>query len=150
VSEMTGEDIPMLKPMSSDSNGAKTWFFSMPFFEDDFMPSVTVSDKWFAASTSKTQAVDLINKAEAGGESGKGLKFYLNFTALAQYADEMLAMADKNSAAIFTSESDLDEFNSNKAMVREVIDACNEFDSLTWTSAKENGMIRGTIHFKTK
>jgi len=150
VSEMTGEDIPMLKPMSSDSNGAKTWFFSMPFFEDDFMPSVTVSDKWFAASTSKTQAVDLISKAEAGGEAGKGLKFYLNFTALAQYADEMLAMADKNSAAFFTSESDLDEFNSNKAMVRDVIDACNEFDSLTWTSAKENGMIRGTIHFKTK
>ena len=150
VSEMAGEEIPMQKPMSSEKNDMTTWFFPFPFFQDDFLPSVTVSDKWFAASTSKTQAVDLIGKAEVGGEAGKGLQFYVNFTALTQYADEMLTMVDKNSAAIFTSEYDLKVFNSNKAEIKEVIDACKEFDSLTWTSAKENGMIRSTMHFKTK
>ncbi len=150
VSEMNGAEIPMQKPMSSEKNDMTTWFFPFPFFQDDFLPSVTVSDKWFAASTSKTQALDLIGKAEAGGETGKGLQFYVNFTALTQYADEMLAMVDKNSAAVFTSEYDLKDFNRSKAEIKEVIDACKEFDSLTWTSAKENGMIRSTIHFKTK
>ena len=150
VSEMAGEEIPMQKPMSSEKDNMTTWFFPFPFFQDDFLPSVTVSDKWFAASTSKTQAVDLISKAEAGGETGKGLQFYVNFTALTQYADQMLKVVDKNSAAIFTSEFDLKEFNNNKAQIKEVIAACEEFDSMTWTSAKENGRIRSTVHFKTK
>ncbi len=92
----------------------------------------------------------MINKAEAGGESGKGIRFYVNFTALTQYADQMLAVVDKNSAAIFTDEDALTDFNSNKVEFKEIIDACAEFDSLTWSSAKENGMVRSTIHFKTK
>ena len=150
VSEMTEEKIPMQKPMSSEKDDMTTWFFPFPFFQDDFLPSVTLNDKWFAASTSKTQAIDLINKAEAGGESGKGIRFYVNFTALTQYADQMLAVVDKNSAAIFTDENALTDFNSNKVEFKEVIDACAEFDSLTWSSAKENGMTRSTIHFKTK
>ncbi len=86
----------------------------------------------------------------AGGETGKGLQFYLNFTALTQYADEMLAMVDKNSAAIFTSEYEIKDFNRSKGQIKEVIDACKEFDSMTWISAKENGMMHSTMHFKTK
>ncbi|MBG7607090.1 MAG: hypothetical protein IZT59_03535 [Verrucomicrobia bacterium] len=150
VSEMSEKEIPMPKRTSSESNGAKTWYYQMPFFDDNFMPSVTVSDNWFAASTSKTQALELIGKAEAGGKTGKGLQFYLNFTALTQYADEMLAMVDKNSAAIFTSEYELKGFNRSKGQIKEVIDACKEFDSMTWISAKENGMMHSTMHFKTK
>lgn len=150
VSEMAGEKIPMQKPMSSEKNDTVTWFFPFPFFQDDFLPSITLSDKWFAASTSKTQATDLINKAEAGGENGSGVRFYVNFTALSQYADEMLTVVEKNSAEIFTKEYDLENFNRYKAEIKEVIDACAEFDSLTWRSVKENGTIRRTIHFKTK
>ncbi len=150
VSEMSGEEIPMQKPMSSEKNDVTTWFFPFPFFQDDFLPSVTVSDDWFAASTSKTQAVDLIGKAGMGGETGEGIRFYVNFTALTGYADEMLKVVDKNAAAVFTSEYDLKEFNRNKAEIKEVIDACKEFDSLTWTSTKENNVVRGTMHFKTK
>ncbi len=150
VSEMTGEKIPMQKPISSEKDGMTTWFFSFPFFQDDFMPSVTVSDKWFAASTSKTQAQDLIGKAEAGGETGQGVEFYVNFIALTQYADEMLKMADKNSAVIFKSEFELGDFNDNKAQTAQVIAACKEFDSLKWTSRVESGVMRNSVHFKTK
>ena len=150
VSEMAEEEIPMQKPMSSEKDDMITWFFPLPFFQDDFLPSVTLNDKWFAASTSKTQAIDLINKAAAGGESGKGVRFYVNFTALTQYADQTLAMVDKNSAAIFTDENDLEDFNRAKVNIKDAIDACGEFDSLTWSSAKENGMHHSTIHFKTK
>ena len=67
VGEMTGQQIPMQKPISSEKGGNTTWFFPLPFFTDDFLPSVTVGDKWFVASSSKNQALDLIAKADAGG-----------------------------------------------------------------------------------
>ena len=82
ISEMTGEEIPMQKPISSDKNNNTTWFFPMPFFTDDFLPSVTVGDKWFVASTSKNQALDLITKADAGGETRDGFWLCMNFKAL--------------------------------------------------------------------
>ncbi|MEP2774605.1 MAG: hypothetical protein ABJQ29_06420 [Luteolibacter sp.] len=150
ASEMSGEQIPMQKPISSDKDGMTTWFFSFPFFQDDFLPSVTVSDQWFAASTSKLQAVDLIGKAAAGGEAGNGLEFYVNFNALTDYADLMLAVADKNSATLFPNEYKLERFNREKVEYKEVIDACREFESLTWTAKKENGYVRNSMHFKTK
>lgn len=150
VSEMAGEKIPMQKPVSSEKDGMTTWFFSFPFFQDDFMPSVTVSDQWFAASTSKTQAQNLISKAAAGGEAGNGVKFYVNFNALTNYADEMLAIVDKNSAEMFTDEFALENFNSEKADFKKVIDACRDFDSLNWTIRKEGGLMRSSVHFKTK
>ena len=150
ISEMVGKNIPMKKPMSSESNGMTTWFVPFDFVQDDFVPSVTLNDRWFAASTSKTQSIALINKAEAGGQKGEGLQFYVNFTALADYADEMLAMADKNSADLFTEQSVVADFNLKKVEIQEVIDACREFDSLKWIAREENGYIRNTIHFKTK
>ena len=64
----------MQKPMSSDKDGSTTWFFPMPFFNDDFLPSVTVNDNWFAASSSKLQAVDLLDKAAKGGKPGNEIQ----------------------------------------------------------------------------
>ncbi|MDP4626357.1 MAG: hypothetical protein NWT08_14630 [Akkermansiaceae bacterium] len=150
ASEMFDVDIPMQKPISSDKDGMTTWFFSFPFFQDDFLPSVTVSDDWFAASTSKLQAVDLIGKAAAGGEAGNGMEFYVNFNALTDYADMMLAVVEKNKDSIFTNEYDLGDFNRNKEGYKEIIEACRDFDSLTWTAKKENGYVRNSMHFKTK
>ena len=150
VGEMTGQKIPMQKPVSSEKDGMTTWFFSFPFFQDDFMPSVTVSDKWFAASTSKTQAQDLVAKAAAGGEAGNGVVMHVNFNALTSYADNMLAVVDKNSAEIFTEDSKLEEFNSEKEQMKKVIDACRDFDSMDWTIRKEGGLMRSSVHFKTK
>lgn len=150
VSEMAGEKIPMQKPVSSEKDGMTTWFFSFPFFQDDFMPSVTVSDQWFAASSSKTQAQDLVSKAAAGGEAGNGVKFHVNFNALTDYADEMLAIVDNNSAELFTDEFKLESFNRDKADLKKAIDACREFDSLDWTIRKEGGLMRSSVHFKTK
>jgi hypothetical protein len=150
VSEMAGEKIPMQKPISSEKDGMTTWFFAFPFFQNDFLPSVTVSDDWFAASTSKTQAQDLMSKAQAGGEAGQGVEFYVNFNAITGYADEMLDVVDRNSAELFKSEYDLKEFNDNKAEIKKVIAACSEFESLNWTIRKESGNMHSSIHFKTR
>lgn len=150
MSEMTGEKIPMQKPISSEKDSMTTWFFSFPFFQDDFLPSVTVSDDWFAASTSKTHATDLMTKAAAGGETGEGVKFYVNFNAITSYAKDMLQMVDKNAADIFPEESAAADFKEGKAQMESLIKACDEFDSMTWTSRKQSGIVHSSIHIKTK
>lgn len=150
VSEMADEKIPMQKPISSEKDGMTTWFISFPFFQDDFLPSVTLSDEWFAASTSKTQATDLMQKAAAGGAKGEGVKFHMNFNVLSNYADEMLNMVDGNADVIFKNEWELESFNREKEMMKKMIEASRDFESLTWDVRKEDGQVRSRIHFKTK
>lgn len=150
ISEMSGEDIPMQKPISSDKDGMTTWFFSFPFFQDDFLPSVTVSDDWFAASTSKTQATDLMSKAKAGGADGEGIKFYVNLGTITTYAQEMLDMVDRNAAEILPGEFAVEEFKEDKEEMQALIDACREFESLNWTASKKDGILHNSIHFRMK
>jgi len=142
ISEMTGEDIPMQKPISSDKDGFTTWFFSMPFFNDDFMPSVTVGDKWFAASTSKNQALDLVNKADKGGETRNGLWFTVNFNALRKFSTETVKMLDKNKEDLGMDADDLK--NATK-----IIEAMEDMDKLTVHARRESGVLRSSVHFKT-
>ena len=147
VSEMTGEKIPMQKPISSDKGGFTTWFFSLPFFSDDFMPSVTVGDKWFVASTSKNQALDLVNKAAKGGETTTGVTFTINFKAMRKFSAETLKMLDKNSAAIFgegTVPAD------KMATAKQLIEAMDDLDKLTMTARREAGVLRTSVHLKTR
>ena len=147
ISEMTGEKIPMLKPISSEKDGNTTWFFSMPFFNDDFMPSVTVGDKWFAASTSKNQALDLITKAAKGGETRTGLWFAMNFKAMQKFSRETLKVVEKNSTAIFGEEGMSPDQLKNAA---DLISAMDAMDKLTVHARREGGVLRSSVHFKTR
>lgn len=149
VSEMTETKIPMQKPISSEKDGMITWFISMPFFQDDFLPSVTVSDDWFAASSSKVQALDLMGKAALGGEKGDGVKFRVNFNLLSDYADEMLKALDKNAEQIFKDEDDRAEFQAEKSTYLKWIEASREFDVLKWDIRKEGDLVRSRVHIKT-
>ncbi|MEO7099325.1 MAG: hypothetical protein ABI162_08180 [Luteolibacter sp.] len=146
VSEMVGKDIPMQKPLSSEKNGLVTWFFPMPFFNEDFLPSVTVGDQWFAASTSKNQALDLISQATAGGETRDGLWFSMNFKALQTYAEETYRIVDENAEAItgapFTPEQ--------KKHAKDAIKTLSDLDKLTVHSRREGAVLRSSIHFKTR
>lgn len=146
VSEMTGQKIPMQKPISSEKNGNTTWFFAMPFFTDDFLPSVTVGDKWFVASSSKNQALDLIAKADTGGETRDGFWFSMNFKALQKYASETYTLIDANAEAL-TGGSQTDQQKKN---VRNAIAALSDLDNLTVHSRREAGVLRSSVHFKTK
>lgn len=143
VSEMLGQDIPMQKPISSDKDGFTTWFFSMPFFNDDFMPSVTVGDKWFAASTSKNQALDLVNKAAKGGETRNGLWFTVNFEALRKFSDETVKMLDQNKDSLGIDSEDL-------KTAGKFIAAMDEMEKLTVHARREGGALRTSVHFKTR
>jgi len=151
ASAMAGKEIPMQKPLSSEKNGFITWFFPMPFFNDDFLPSVTVGDKWFAASSSKTQSLDLLGQATAGGATSTGLTFTVNFKALQAYSKETLKVVDENAAAIFGTETDAAaEFAANKEKIRKAIETLDDMDSLSVSARREGGVLRSTLHFKTR
>ena len=146
VSKMTGQKIPMQKPISSEKNGNTTWFFAVPFFTDDFLPSVTVGDKWFVASSSKNQALDLIAKADTGGETRDGLWFSMNFKALQKYLTETYTLIDDNAEALM-GESQTDQQKKN---VKDAITALSDLDNLTVHSRREAGVLRSSVHFKTR
>jgi hypothetical protein len=146
VSEMTGQKIPMQKPISSEKNGNTTWFFAVPFFTDDFLPSVTVGDKWFVASSSKNQALDLIAKADTGGETRDGFWFSMNFKALQKYLTETYTLIDDNAEALM-GESQTDQQKKN---VKNAIAALSDLDNLTVHSRREAGVLRSSVHFKTR
>lgn len=146
VSEMTGQKIPMQKPISSEKNGNTTWFFAMPFFTDDFLPSVTVGDKWFVASSSKNQALDLIGKADTGGGTRDGFWFSMNFKALQNYATETYTLVDDNAEAL----TGVPLTDQQKKNIKNVIATLGDLDNLTVHSRREAGKLRSSVHFKTR
>lgn len=150
VSELAGKDIPMQKPMSSERNGYTTWFISMPFFNDDFVPSVTVGDKWFIASTSKLQALELA--ADAGKEPSSRTGFYLNLRLdpLRSFGSEWLKLVDENAPAVFADKEEaLEQFKEKKKDIEKAILALGDFESVTTHVRREGGQLRASVHFKT-
>jgi hypothetical protein len=151
VSEMSGKEIPMQKPISSEKNGYMTWFMSLPYFNDDFVPSVTVGDKWFAASTSKNRALELLGNADKGGAGRSGLWLKVNIKAMREGAVETFKLLDENADTIFgKSGTQLEKYKSSKDLRDKLIDAMDELDSITVHSRRENALLRGSIHFKVR
>ncbi len=146
VSQMTGQDIPMQKPLSSEKNDLTTWFFPLPFMNDDFLPSVTVGNEWFAASTSKNQAIDMIDLAKAGGEVGNGFNLLLNFKVLETYAKETAKLVDEHAEAMTGTALTPEQ----KKTVEDSINVMSEFDYLKIHSRREADVLRSSLHFKTR
>lgn len=146
VSELTGTQMPMQKPISSEKDGTTTWFVPMPFFNDDFLPSVTVNDQWFAASTSKNQALDLIAQATKGGKTRSGFLFNMNFKALGAYAKSSYALVDKNAEALMGAPLTPEK----KKQIEDGIAVFEDFDKITMHGRREGAVVRSSVHFKTR
>lgn len=146
ISELTSQDIPMQKPLSSEKDGAITWFFPMPFFNDDFLPSVTLTDKWFVASSSKNQALDLIKQANTPGEGRDGLWFSMNFKTLEKYANETYELANENAEALMGQPFEPEQ----QKLIKDAIGVLGDLDKLTVHTRKEGAVLRSSVHFKTR
>lgn len=153
VSEMAGTEIPMQDPLSSEKDGLATWFFPLPFFSNDFLPSVTVSNDWFALSSSKNQALDLISKAEDENAKRTGLWFKVNFKAIEAYATSTLALLEKEAASPELEAEDAGgielDADRRKDLTR-FARALSEFDSLDVHCRREGGDLRTSLHLKTR
>jgi hypothetical protein len=149
--EMTGEEIPMPKPMSSEKNDLTTWFFTAPFFTDDFIPSVTLSNKWFVASTSKSRAVDLVGKIGGKAPQRKGAWLRLDFDVLRKFAADWVALVDKHGEKVFKdNKTMLDDFRADKKNIEDGLKASSELDDLTVHVREEGGKTRFSLHLKTR
>jgi hypothetical protein len=151
VSEMSGEEIPMQKPISSEKDGLMTYFFSFPFFNDDFMPSVTVGDKWFVASTSKKQALDLVTAAE-GATAGprRGSWIELDFDILRKFTAEWVALLEKNGEAALGGPEQFEAFKEQLPRIQKGLAAMEEFDEMSVSEFREGGKLRTSLHLKTR
>lgn len=151
VSELAGDEIPMQRPISSEKDGLITYFFSFPFFNDDFVPSVSVSDKWFVASTSKIQAVDLVERANAGaGSDRKGFWMEMNFDALRTFTGDWITLLEKNGEDVLGGPESYADFKKELPRIREGLAALEEFDEVTLSARQESGKQRTTLHFKVR
>lgn len=151
VSEMSGEDYAMHKPMTSEKNGLMTYYFSLPFTNEDFIPSVTVSDKLFVASTSKLQSLDLVAAAE-GATPGprRGAWMELDFDVLRKFTADWVALLEKNGEASLGGPEQFAAFKEQLPRIRKGLAAFEEFDEMSVSEYKEGGKLRTSLHFKVR
>lgn len=152
ASEMSGENIPMQRPMSSESNDLKTWFFALPFQTDDFVLSVSVDNDHFYASTSKSFVKDIstaLADAEVD-ESQKGAVFKMNMVLLNSYLKDWVKLLDENAGEIFGDGSPAaEDFKQSLPMVKQVIDGLAQLKEISGHVREEGGMVRTSLHIKT-
>ncbi|MGB6219980.1 hypothetical protein [Haloferula sp.] len=142
-------DINMLVPTSSEKNDVVTWYFDAMAFSDDVKPSVTLSDDWFVASSSRTQALDLM--ARAGSEatsSRKGAWFELDLDTLREYAGETLSLLDENAEVILGDNAE--EFQEELPRIMKGLESLRQFDAITLHDREESGTRQITLRFQTR
>ncbi|HAT20700.1 MAG TPA: hypothetical protein DCS85_11135 [Verrucomicrobiales bacterium] len=152
VSEMTGENIPMQRPMSSEKNDLKTWFFPFPFQTDDFVLNVSVDEKNFFASTSKSYIQDLSAKLEKAevDPAAKGAYFNVNFAALNAYLNDWIKLLEEKQDDIFGEGSpDAEDIMEALPMVKKAVAGLGELKNIRGHTRKEDGVLRTSVHFRT-
>lgn len=142
-------DLHMLKPTNSQKDDIVTWYFDALAFSDDVKPSVTVSDDWFVASTSKNQALDLVERAGSGEAGRKGLWAKLDLEVLRRYLEESLKLVEKNGDEIM-EEADLEGFREMLPVTLEGLASLEQFEAVTVHERMEDGVRRATLHFHVK
>jgi len=147
--ELGAGDINMLVPTSSEKNDLVTWYFDAVAFSDDVKPSITLSDEWFVASTSRTQALDLVGRA--GSESStkrKGAWFEIDLDTLREYTDETLDLLNENAEVILADNAE--DFQKEYPRIKKGLKALQQFDGITIHDRMESGTRRISLHFQTR
>lgn len=150
ASEMSGENIPMQRPLSSEKDDLKTWFFSFPFLTDDFVPSISVDEENFYMSTSKSFVQTLSQKLEdlEVDPSQKGMVLNVNFSLLQAYLQEWVQVMEDNAAAVFGEGTPAaQDFQEALPVIKEVVAALSEIKSLTGHIRNAEGTVRSSFHF---
>ena len=150
VSEEVGENIPMQKPMSSQNDGLKTWFFPIPMQTDDFVPSVTLDDDVMIMSTSKERAIALAALSKKEASELTGIVTQLQFDPLREFLSGWLGLISEDPEGVLSDEEMIEFFEENEETIKALVDSLQEFDSLRVHTRVEDGQLRSTSHFKTK
>ena len=152
VGDMTGENIPKQRPMSSEKNDLKTWFFPLPFQTDDFVLNVSADKNNVFASTSKSYVQSLSEaldkeKAEPGK---KGAYLHLDLTVLNDYLNDWINLLEEEQAAIFGEGSpDAEDLMQMLPIAKQIVAALGELKGITTHTRNEGGVLRTSVHVRT-
>lgn len=143
--ELSGESIPMQEPMTSSKDDLKTYFIPIPFANDDFLPSISVSDSYFFASSSKNLSEGLYTKlkeANAAPAHQKGAYCKVDFKVFHAYVEHMIQLLIENKEALELKEDDIQEVRKQMQLMRFLQGADLRF-------YKEGDQLRSSFYLKT-
>jgi hypothetical protein len=149
ASEISGNQIAMQKPISSEKGDFTTWFYSFPFFTNDFTPSVTVSDKWLILSTAKSQAIELGLAADKAAGNTKGSYAEFRVEPLVKFTRDWLALVDQNSAKVIPDEEARQKFTEAMPTALKALDAMEDLKKITIHQRIERDQLRTSVHLST-
>ncbi len=148
--ELSEREFPMPNAVRSETGGLSSWFLPLPYFDDEFLPAVTLDDSWFAVGTSRNQSVELIQRlGDLAPRDGGGMRFHVNFPRIveAQRA-QMTALAEKRDAILEAGDLSEEEFDSTLKSIESIVNGLEDFGRLEARSWEENGVVRSRIHLR--
>lgn len=148
ASEVAEQDLPVLKPTNTEKDGLTTWFYGQASLGDDLMPSISLNDKWFVASTSKLQAQELAKAADSPADDRTGAWFELDFDALRGFTANWVNLLETDGADLMGPS--YEKFKTELPRIKKGLAAFEEFDSLSISERMEGGKHRATLHFKVR
>lgn len=147
--ELSGEEIPMQRPMSAQANELTTWFYPIPMQTDDFVPSVTLDDEVMVMGTSKKRAIELAKLAKQKPAEMTGVSVVVNFAPLQEYLASWVKLAEENPDELLKDEDLAEFFELYGERVMDAVDSLGELGSWTTHLRMEDGVLRTSSHLKT-
>ena len=139
---------------TSEKDGLKTYFYGFSgITNDDFMPSVSVSDKFFFISSSKNLSEMLVSKLatlQPKPDAPRGLTLDLRIAPVVTTSLEWLDLVKANAQAVFPAESAREEFLGNEADIRKGLEWAKAFDGMSLKRSPEGARWRTSVQFKMK
>jgi hypothetical protein len=139
-------------PFTSEKDGVKTWFYGISgLTNDNFVPSVSLSDKHFMMGSSKTLAETVSARLQGqapAGEAPRGMLIELNFEALLRAAGTWLDLARDNAEALMPDEFQRDEFLQNEPQMRAALKVANGLRSLGLQQRPDGDRMRTSMQVR--
>ncbi len=137
-----------------ESLGLKTYSYPVSgFTNDDFLPAISISDKFFFLSSSKNFSEMLAGKlaaAQPNPAGPRGLVMEVRFAPVVKTALEWLNLAKDNAASVFPNDSAREEFLGEEPQIRKALGWVDGMDSMSLRRAPEGSKWRTSMHFKLK
>ena len=120
--QKAGSEAQLPDALSSTKDGLTTYHFGFPFLSNDFMPSLSISDKLFFLSSSKKFSESIAAKVGKGGGDLRGIYFRINFNALNDFAEDWLKLVLDNTGTVFAgNEFAAEDFEEGAEIAKHVL-----------------------------
>ncbi len=142
-----GAEFQLPEPVTSEKGDLKTHFITLPFTTNDFLPSISISDKLYFMSTSKNLSEDIAANAKPGEKTG--MLASVNFDALRAFGNDWLRLVMENTEEVFGGDQyQADSFRENASTIDQVLEMSQALHRLDARVFVEDGQWRASAHLK--